>query len=97
VLDVILGIFLTYLLRTGCFCCIFCSIRGFRVHRKPELPILIKFIDAKKDLSVQVHSDDDYHYNTRIALGKQKGGMYSMHEIMLNLFMVLIKMLMKEL
>ena len=25
-----------------------------------ELPILIKFIDAKKDLSVQVHPDDDY-------------------------------------
>lgn len=25
-----------------------------------ELPILIKFIDAKQDLSVQVHPDDDY-------------------------------------
>ena len=25
-----------------------------------ELPILIKFIDADKDLSVQVHPDDDY-------------------------------------
>ena len=25
-----------------------------------ELPILIKFIDAKKDLSVQVHPTDDY-------------------------------------
>ena len=25
-----------------------------------ELPILIKFIDAKEDLSVQVHPDDDY-------------------------------------
>ena len=25
-----------------------------------ELPILIKFIDANKDLSVQVHPDDDY-------------------------------------
>lgn len=25
-----------------------------------ELPILIKFIDAKKDLSVQVHPDDEY-------------------------------------
>lgn len=31
-------------------------------HPKAEdgLPILIKFIDAKKDLSVQVHPDDDY-------------------------------------
>lgn len=27
---------------------------------KPELPILIKLIDAKNDLSVQVHPDDDY-------------------------------------
>ena len=25
-----------------------------------ELPVLIKFIDAKKNLSVQVHPDDDY-------------------------------------
>lgn len=25
-----------------------------------ELPVLIKFIDAKKDLSVQIHPDDDY-------------------------------------
>lgn len=28
-----------------------------------ELPILIKFIDAKKDLSVQVHPDDEYARN----------------------------------
>ena len=27
---------------------------------KPELPILIKLIDAKKNLSVQVHPDDEY-------------------------------------
>lgn len=27
-----------------------------------ELPILIKFIDAKKDLSVQVHPDDEYAF-----------------------------------
>lgn len=27
---------------------------------KPELPILIKLIDAKSDLSVQVHPDDEY-------------------------------------
>ena len=27
---------------------------------KPELPILIKLIDAKKDLSVEVHPDDEY-------------------------------------
>lgn len=28
--------------------------------RKCELPVLIKLIDAKEDLSVQVHPDDDY-------------------------------------
>lgn len=33
---------------------------GERHIGKAELPILIKFIDAKKDLSVQVHPDDDY-------------------------------------
>ncbi|MDD5939307.1 MAG: class I mannose-6-phosphate isomerase [Lachnospiraceae bacterium] len=38
-----------------------------------ELPVLIKFIDAKRDLSVQVHPDDDYartHENG--ALGKSE-------------------------
>lgn len=33
---------------------------GTRHQKKGELPILIKFIDAKEDLSVQVHPDDDY-------------------------------------
>ena len=38
---------------------------------KPELPILIKLIDAKKDLSVQVHPDDDYaRANENGSLGK---------------------------
>ncbi len=27
---------------------------------RPELPILVKLIDANKDLSIQVHPDDDY-------------------------------------
>lgn len=36
-----------------------------------ELPILIKFIDAKDDLSVQVHPDDDYaRTNENGQLGK---------------------------
>jgi mannose-6-phosphate isomerase len=36
-----------------------------------ELPILIKFIDAKKDLSVQVHPDDRYaHDHENGQLGK---------------------------
>lgn len=33
---------------------------GTRHAGESELPILIKFIDAKKDLSVQVHPTDDY-------------------------------------
>lgn len=33
---------------------------GTRHAGKTELPILIKLIDAKSDLSVQVHPDDDY-------------------------------------
>ena len=38
---------------------------------KAELPILIKFIDAKKDLSVQVHPDDTYaRENENGAQGK---------------------------
>lgn len=37
---------------------------------KPELPILIKFIDAKNDLSVQVHPDDDYALVNEKSLGK---------------------------
>ena len=37
---------------------------------KPELPILIKFIDARKDLSVQVHPDDEYALQHEGQLGK---------------------------
>lgn len=33
---------------------------GSHPNTKGELPILVKFIDAKKDLSVQVHPDDEY-------------------------------------
>ena len=37
----------------------------------PDLPILIKFIDAKKDLSVQVHPSDEYaKINENGQLGK---------------------------
>ncbi|MEE3486978.1 MAG: type I phosphomannose isomerase catalytic subunit [Bulleidia sp.] len=37
---------------------------------KTELPILIKLIDAKKDLSVQVHPDDEYARIHEGSLGK---------------------------
>lgn len=36
----------------------------------PKLPILIKLIDAKADLSVQVHPDDDYALRNEGQLGK---------------------------
>ena len=35
---------------------------GTHPRTKGELPILIKFIDAKKDLSVQVHPSDEYAF-----------------------------------
>lgn len=37
---------------------------------KAELPILIKLIDAKQDLSVQVHPDDEYACREENSLGK---------------------------
>ena len=36
------------------------EILGTHPRTRDTLPILIKLIDAKKDLSVQVHPDDDY-------------------------------------
>ncbi len=35
-----------------------------------EFPLLIKFIDAKDDLSVQVHPDDEYAQKHNMGLGK---------------------------
>ena len=37
---------------------------------KGELPILIKLIDAKQDLSIQVHPDDEYALKYENSLGK---------------------------
>ena len=37
---------------------------------KPELPILVKLIDAAKDLSVQVHPNDEYAKEHENSLGK---------------------------
>ena len=37
---------------------------------RPELPILIKLIDARQDLSVQVHPDDAYALTHEGSLGK---------------------------
>ncbi|MFI3326547.1 MAG: type I phosphomannose isomerase catalytic subunit [Clostridia bacterium] len=47
------------------------EILGTHPKTKGELPILIKFIDAKKDLSVQVHPNDEYAYKMENkSLGK---------------------------
>lgn len=43
---------------------------GSRHEGKSELPVLIKFIDAAKDLSVQVHPDDEYALKNENQLGK---------------------------
>lgn len=44
---------------------------GTHPKTREELPILIKFIDAEKDLSVQVHPDDEYACkNENGSLGK---------------------------
>lgn len=40
-----------------------------------KLPVLVKFIDAKQDLSVQVHPDDEYAWNMNIKTAKQRCGM----------------------
>lgn len=44
---------------------------GTHPATKDELPILVKFIDAKKDLSVQVHPSDEYAFvNEKGQMGK---------------------------
>lgn len=40
-----------------------------------ELPVLVKFIDAKKDLSVQVHPMIHMHGSTKVTMAKPKCGM----------------------
>lgn len=43
---------------------------GNKAEGAAELPLLIKFIDAKSDLSVQVHPDDEYARAVENASGK---------------------------
>ena len=38
------------------------EILGSHVHSDEGIPIIVKFIDAKEDLSIQVHPDDEYAY-----------------------------------
>ena len=49
------------------------EILGTHPRTRDTLPILIKLIDAKKDLSVQVHPDDDYaRIHEHGSLGKSE-------------------------
>ena len=43
---------------------------GTKFEQKLSLPILIKLIDAEKDLSVQVHPDDEYASKYEVDRGK---------------------------
>lgn len=43
---------------------------GERCKAFPHFPVLIKFIDAKADLSVQVHPSDEYALKNENSLGK---------------------------
>ena len=43
---------------------------GFLGGKNPDFPILIKFIDAASDLSIQVHPDDEYAKRVENSKGK---------------------------
>ena len=45
---------------------------GWKCAHLQSFPILIKFIDADKDLSVQVHPDDDYALTSENEYGKNE-------------------------
>jgi|AGTN01.1.fsa_nt_gi Phosphomannose isomerase len=46
------------------------GIFGENVKKFKDFPVLIKLIDADKDLSVQVHPDDEYAYSREHSRGK---------------------------
>lgn len=45
---------------------------GWKCKARDEFPILIKFIDANKDLSIQVHPDDEYAMEHENQYGKNE-------------------------
>lgn len=45
---------------------------GKCANSKGDIPILIKFIDAREDLSIQVHPDDNYALKNENSLGKSE-------------------------
>ena len=48
------------------------AILGSRVAKMPDFPLLIKIIDAKDDLSVQVHPDDAFAAAHNLESGKSE-------------------------
>ena len=46
---------------------------GKRAERFDYFPLLIKFIDAKQQLSVQVHPSDEYAFSNEGEYGKTEG------------------------
>lgn len=48
------------------------EVLGWKCDPLQSFPMLIKFIDAKKDLSVQVHPDDDYALEKENQYGKNE-------------------------
>lgn len=48
------------------------SIFGTKCRNMKKFPILIKFIDAKKDLSIQVHPNDEYALKNENSYGKNE-------------------------
>ena len=55
---------------------------GSKMEAESELPILVKFIDAKQDLSVQVHPGMTMQENTNIKMERQKCGTLWMQKMM---------------
>lgn len=48
------------------------AVCGWKSNAFDYFPILIKFIDAKKSLSIQIHPDDDYAYINENEFGKNE-------------------------
>lgn len=45
---------------------------GWKCQAQDRFPVLIKFIDAKKDLSIQIHPDDEYALENENEYGKNE-------------------------
>ena len=48
------------------------SAMGWKCDSLDRFPILIKFIDARQDLSIQIHPDDEYALENENEFGKNE-------------------------